>query len=525
MQRQSAHVLVEVILSLYPENTFQRNPKLYNQTMDLIIHFIKNPLKFQECEQSSIALTGTAQPIERLHDILSVGNEPIPFSNGDDDDSKDDSIRKKSRTWTTYEDNRLIAGIYRFGIDNWTSISRFVGNGRTRSQCSQRWQRGLDPHLSKDQWSVAEEALLLQLVQYYGEKSWTQIAGKMGNRSDVQCRYRYKQMQKDRSLHVRSMAAANSMQFGSGVRKTHSSFLPPITPAQPQQIQQLQQQQQLMMQQAPTQSPQMRNVQPQIFADDLYLNAPKQIMGNLRSSQSVPSIQFQPFQPFSHNQSNNFRGPDNNSGPFNQFGDNQMPSMPQALQAQYQQQMQMQQTQPMQPMQQMQQMQQMPPMLPRQRTQPPIPPPPAPAPSQNNNIGRPSNPDLFFSFNDPFFDENDFDGSSQNSNQLKLPQQFPQQQPQPSMFQQMQQQEQAPLQQPFSNNSSQDQFIFSQNQATEQQPTQRQQSIFSNNNTSTTTTTTNNNNNNNSENNNGTNTDDSLTFSLPTFDSDLFSIF
>ena len=77
MQRQSAHVLVDVILSLYPETTFQRNPDMYNQTMNLIIHFIKNPSKFQECVQTSIALTGTSQPIERLHDILTVGNEPM----------------------------------------------------------------------------------------------------------------------------------------------------------------------------------------------------------------------------------------------------------------------------------------------------------------------------------------------------------------------------------------------------------------------------------------------------------------
>lgn len=485
MQRQSAHVLVDVILSLYPENAFQRNSDIKFQTSNLIIHFIKNPSKFQECEQSSLALTGTSQPIERLRDILNVGNDPIPYTNGDIDD-KDDNSRKKSRTWTTYEDNRLIAGIYRFGIDNWTSISRFVGNGRTRSQCSQRWQRGLDPHLSKDQWSVPEEAYLLQLVQYYGEKSWTQIAGKMGNRSDVQCRYRYKQMQKDRSLHVRSMQAANTMPYG-GVRKTHSSFLPQIMPAQPQQIQQLQQQQQQQMmiqqnqnqQQSPIQSPQLRNAQPQIFPDELY--APKPMMGNLRSSQSVPSIQFQPFHPFGQQNQPNFRPPENAPTPFNQFGDNQMPSMPQALQAQYQQQMQ--------PMQQVQQ--QMPPLPPRQRPQPPLPQPP----SQNQTQGRPSNSDIFFgSFNDTFFDDNEFDTPQITA--PKLP-------PQPSQ-------------------PTQNIFSFSQQQQQQQQTSDSQIQIslepFSNNQTKDQT------NEQNQQNDNAGN-DDSLTFALPTFDSDLFSIF
>ena len=99
--------------------------------------------------------------------------------------------------WSVYEDNRLLAAIYRYGIDNWALISKFVGNNRTRAQCAQRWTRCLNPRICKDTWDQREDALLFQLVGRYGDHSWTKVAEMMGNRSDVQCRYRYSQISKD----------------------------------------------------------------------------------------------------------------------------------------------------------------------------------------------------------------------------------------------------------------------------------------------------------------------------------------
>jgi hypothetical protein len=94
------------------------------------------------------------------------------------------------------EDQRLLAGITRFGPDNWAPVAAFVGNGRTRSQCAQRWNRGINPSISKEPWTVGEEEELKRLVKLNSESSWHKIAGELGNRSDVQCRYHYIQMQK-----------------------------------------------------------------------------------------------------------------------------------------------------------------------------------------------------------------------------------------------------------------------------------------------------------------------------------------
>jgi hypothetical protein len=102
----------------------------------------------------------------------------------------------KTRPWTPYEDQRLLAGIHRFGLQDWPAVSLFVGNDRTKAQCSQRWGRGLDPKISKDQWTSEQDQQLLELVALHGEGNWMKISTELGTRCDVQCRYRYKQLQK-----------------------------------------------------------------------------------------------------------------------------------------------------------------------------------------------------------------------------------------------------------------------------------------------------------------------------------------
>jgi hypothetical protein len=214
MSRFAVRTLIDVTLSLYPSLDIRVPSELHTRLTDIIKHLIENPTAYPDCAKASAALAGTSHPIDKLIEILQVPPDPIP-NNNDSSSSDGSNSRKKSRPWSPYEDSRLLSGIYRYGIDNWTTISRFVGNGRTRSQCSQRWQRGLDPRLSRDPWTYAEDVCLLRLVQTFGDKSWTHIATKMGNRSDVQCRYRFKQMQRD-------------MIEPPGIRKVQSGNLPAV---------------------------------------------------------------------------------------------------------------------------------------------------------------------------------------------------------------------------------------------------------------------------------------------------------
>jgi len=138
---------------------------------------------------------GVTDAIDRLGEILEISDDPLPRA--DDEDDSGSPSRRRMKMWSTYEDNRLLAGIYRYGINNWAPISRFVGNSRTRAQCAQRWARGLNPRICKSSWAAAEDVRLVQLVRTYGDKAWTKVSSSMGNRSDVQCRYHYYQLAKD----------------------------------------------------------------------------------------------------------------------------------------------------------------------------------------------------------------------------------------------------------------------------------------------------------------------------------------
>jgi hypothetical protein len=136
-------------------------------------------------------LIGTSDPIIRLMRILTVSEIPLPSRL-----SLGDSLsRKKTACWTEKEDLRLLAAIHRYGLNAWGSVARFVGNSRQRSQCAQRWARGLDPRILKMQWNAEEDNKLCTFVAQFGEKAWKRIAAELGNRSDVQCRYRYRQLQ------------------------------------------------------------------------------------------------------------------------------------------------------------------------------------------------------------------------------------------------------------------------------------------------------------------------------------------
>ena len=162
--------------------------------------FIDGKVSLAKARSVFASHAGNEKPVLRLHQIMSVDECPLPatgdlfFASGSDLRSL--NPRKKARPWTEQEDTRLLAGIFRFGLDSWKAVAEFVGSGRSQAQCSQRWNRGLDPSLSKAPWSPEEEKRLVELVAEYGEKSWKRVAMSLGNRSDVQCRYHFQQLQK-----------------------------------------------------------------------------------------------------------------------------------------------------------------------------------------------------------------------------------------------------------------------------------------------------------------------------------------
>lgn len=178
-----------------------------NELILIMKDFIQKRIPYENARDRYIKAAGNASAIEKIRDVIQMPTEIIKVQS--DSEDSDEKNRRKMQKWSTYEDNRLLAAIYRFGIDNWALIAKFVGNNRTRAQCAQRWTRCLNPRICKDTWEPREDSLLLQLVQRFGDHSWTKVAEYLGNRSDVQCRYRYTQI--SRELHFQKMQATPSV--------------------------------------------------------------------------------------------------------------------------------------------------------------------------------------------------------------------------------------------------------------------------------------------------------------------------
>ena len=155
---------------------------------------IEGKISFAQCREQITALIGRDDPVTRIEEIVNLPDEPLPYVADPESEEPGVSMRRRTRTWTSPEDQRLLGGVIRYGLDNWQAVAHYLGSGRNRAQCSQRWTRGLNPRISKKGWTAEEDRQLEELVRQYGTKSWAKIASIMGNRSDVQCRYHYRQL-------------------------------------------------------------------------------------------------------------------------------------------------------------------------------------------------------------------------------------------------------------------------------------------------------------------------------------------
>lgn len=144
--------------------------------------------------------------ITKLAHLKAVGNDPLPApqveSTTPAPEFRQQATRKKAAIWSQEEDLRLIAAVSRYGHHDWKMISAFVGSGRTSSQCNQRWTRALNPAITHTPWSAEEDQKLLSLVNQMGIGGWRKIASLLNGRTDLQCRHRYLQLQRNREVFI-----------------------------------------------------------------------------------------------------------------------------------------------------------------------------------------------------------------------------------------------------------------------------------------------------------------------------------
>ncbi|KAF9222032.1 hypothetical protein BS17DRAFT_784332 [Gyrodon lividus] len=97
---------------------------------------------------------------------------------------------RRTHQWTAESDDRLLKAIHMYGHDNWHLVARYVSEDVTPSQCSNRFQRTIDPSLKRVHWTPEEDARLRAAVAAYGS-SWVDIAAVLPGRHNDQCRDRW----------------------------------------------------------------------------------------------------------------------------------------------------------------------------------------------------------------------------------------------------------------------------------------------------------------------------------------------
>eukprot|EP00762_Andalucia_godoyi_P007049 ANDGO_07659.mRNA.1 Myb-related protein MYBAS2 len=99
--------------------------------------------------------------------------------------------------WSENEDLQLVCAIQVHGTSNWSIIRNAVGSSKTVASCYQRWNRVINPALSKGPFSIEEYRRLALGVIVEGEQ-WAKVAELLPGRTDTQCRARWMQVKRQK---------------------------------------------------------------------------------------------------------------------------------------------------------------------------------------------------------------------------------------------------------------------------------------------------------------------------------------
>ncbi|XP_076887053.1 uncharacterized protein LOC143537090 [Bidens hawaiensis] len=94
--------------------------------------------------------------------------------------------------WTVNEDKKLLHIVSNRGISNWIEIAMELNTNRTPFQCLSRFQRSLNASIIKAEWTSSEDNELRRAVAEYGEANWQLVASTLDGRTGTQCSNRWK---------------------------------------------------------------------------------------------------------------------------------------------------------------------------------------------------------------------------------------------------------------------------------------------------------------------------------------------
>ena len=151
------------------------------------------PGESPQAEGAALPSTGAAAALERGGAAnSSAGRQAKATPRGQDGDSSAgrQAIVKASSSWVASQDTALRAAVQEHGGKNWKQIAQRLP-GKTPTQCLHRWQRVLNPNVTKGPWKPEEDEMLRKQVAEKGSKHWSKIAQHMNGRNGKQCRERW----------------------------------------------------------------------------------------------------------------------------------------------------------------------------------------------------------------------------------------------------------------------------------------------------------------------------------------------
>ncbi|GFP86225.1 myb-like protein l [Phtheirospermum japonicum] len=95
------------------------------------------------------------------------------------------------KPWTAMEDKNILHIVQQKGLNNWIDIAASLGTNRTPFQCLARYQRSLNASILKREWTKEEDNQLRTAVETYGESNWQVVASVMEGRTGTQCSNRW----------------------------------------------------------------------------------------------------------------------------------------------------------------------------------------------------------------------------------------------------------------------------------------------------------------------------------------------
>lgn len=96
--------------------------------------------------------------------------------------SKKLKIIKQKGNWSEDEDQILLQLVEKYGPRNWSQIACKFKN-RIGKQCRERWHNHLNPDINKKKWDEEEDLTLLAAHNIYGNK-WAVISKFLPGRTD-----------------------------------------------------------------------------------------------------------------------------------------------------------------------------------------------------------------------------------------------------------------------------------------------------------------------------------------------------